>query len=211
MFGDPAENPWKWPVVPIGTVLSGKASNGFFAKREEYVKKGNASVIGVVDIVDRMYPRLDVLPQVIASQKDIQKYSVKYGDILFCRSSLVKAGIAKASIVPFEVEKNTMFECHVIRLPLDLSKCIPEFIQMQTTTSFFRNQVMAQSKTATMTTISQDGILKSQIIVPPFSRQKEFVSFIKQLDKSKVVGKIQQIPLEKITHSDILSWRFAVI
>ena len=186
MFGDPAENPWKWPVVPIETVLSGKASNGFFAKREEYVEKGNASVIGVVDIVDRMYPRLDVLPQVIASQKDIQKYSVKYGDILFCRSSLVKAGIAKASIVPFEVEKNTMFECHVIRLPLDLSKCIPEFIQMQTTTSFFRNQVMAQSKTATMTTISQGGILKSQIIVPPFSRQKEFVSFIKQLDKSKV-------------------------
>ena len=52
---------------------------------------------------------------------------------------------------------------------------------------YFRNQVIAQSKTATMTTIGQDGILKTEIILPPIEKQKEFYDFVKQVDKSKVV------------------------
>ena len=79
-----------------------------------------------------------------------------------------------------------LFECHVIRLPLDLQKCIPEFVQVLSTTDFFRRQVIAQSKTATMTTIGQDGILKSMIILPPIEQQREFLRFVEQTDKSKL-------------------------
>ena len=51
---------------------------------------------------------------------------------------------------------------------------------------YFRNQIIAQSKTATMTTIGQDGILKCNILLPPLELQKEFLTFIEQVDKSKV-------------------------
>ena len=105
--------------------------------------------------------------------------------MLFCRSSLVAEGIGKASIVPENTPTHILFECHVIRLPLDLTKCVPEFMQVQSTTDYFRNQVIAQSKTATMTTIGQDGILKTNIILPPIEKQKEYYDFIKQTDKSK--------------------------
>ena len=47
--------------------------------------------------------------------------------------------------------------------------------------------MIAQSKTATMTTIGQDGILKANIILPPIEKQQEFYSFVKKVDKSKVV------------------------
>ena len=107
--------------------------------------------------------------------------------MLFCRSSLVAEGIGKASIVPENTPENTLFECHVIRLPLDLKKCVPEFIQVLSTTDYFRKQIISQSKTATMTTIGQDGILKSTIILPPLEKQREFYAFVKQVDKSKVV------------------------
>ena len=186
MFGDPIINSFGWKIVNISEVVGGKVSNGFFSKRDDYCDDGNVSVLGVANIVNRMYSKVDELPKTNADLKDIEKYEVKYGDMLFCRSSLVAEGIGKASIVPEGVHDRVLFECHVIRLPLDLDKCVPEFMQTLSTMDFFRNQVIAQSKTATMTTIGQDGILKSNIILPPIEKQREFYDFIKQVDKSKV-------------------------
>ena len=186
LFGDPQLNPFKWNVVNISEVVGGKVSNGFFAKRDDYIDTGNVSVLGVANIVNRMYSKIDYLPRTNADDKDIEKFEVKYGDMLFCRSSLVAKGIGKASIIPEDVQGNVLFECHVIRLPLNLRKCVPEFMQTLSTMDYFRNQVIAQSKTATMTTIGQDGILKTEIILPPIEKQKEFYDFVKQVDKSKV-------------------------
>ena len=185
LFGDPYANPFTWNIVNISEVIGGKVSNGFFAKRDDYCEDGNVSVLGVANIVNRMYSKIDELPKTNADDTDIQKFEVKYGDMLFCRSSLVAEGIGKASIIPEDVHKNVLFECHVIRLPLDLRKCVPEFMQTLSTMDYFRNQVISQSKTATMTTIGQDGILKTNIILPPIDRQKEFYGFVKQVDKSK--------------------------
>ena len=188
MFGDPAINPMNWDKVNISEVVGGKISNGFFAKRDDYVDDGNVSVMGVAYVVNRMYSQWQDLPKTNGTDKDIEKFEVKYGDMLFCRSSLVAEGIGKASIVPEDVPKNTLFECHVIRFPLDLNKCVPEYMQVLSTTEFFRQQIIAQSKTATMTTIGQNGILKADIILPPLEKQKEFYAFIKQIDKSKLLS-----------------------
>lgn len=190
LFGDPERNPKKWPVVSITEIIQGKVSNGFFAKRNAYRTDGNVQVLGVANIVNRMYSNIEGLPRTNATQAEKEKYRVNYGDMLFCRSSLVAEGIGKASIVPQDTPQNVLFECHVIRLPLDLQKCVPEFVQTLSTTPYFRKQIIAQSKTATMTTIGQDGILKAAIILPPVELQQEFLRFVKQTDKSKFV--IQQ-------------------
>ena len=186
LFGDPMENPMGWDRVNISAVVGGKVSNGFFAKRDDYCDDGNVKVLGVAHVVNRMYSNVEDLPITNGTEADVAKYGVKYGDMLFCRSSLVAAGIGKASIVPKTTPDNVLFECHVIRLPLDLSKCVPEFMQVLSTTDYFRNQVIAQSKTATMTTIGQDGILKTDIILPPLELQKQFLKFVEQTDKSKL-------------------------
>ena len=142
-----------------------------------------------------MYSNIDLLPQTNGTDADISKYGVKYGDMLFCRSSLVAEGIGKASVVPKNTPNNVLFECHVIRLPLNLDKCVPEFMQVLSTTDYFRNQVISQSKTATMTTIGQDGILKTDIFLPPIELQEQFLHFVEQVDKSKLA--VQQ-SLEKL-------------
>ena len=186
LFGDPERNPKKWPVISITEIIRGKVSNGFFAKRDAYRNDGNVQVLGVANIVNRMYSNIEGLPRTNATQAEKEKYRVKYGDMLFCRSSLVAEGIGKASIVPQDTPQNVLFECHVIRLPLDQQKCVPEFVQALSTTPYFRKQIIAQSKTATMTTIGQDGILKAAIILPPVELQQEFLRFVEQTDKSKV-------------------------
>ena len=114
MFGDPEDNPHNWGKVYITEVVNGRVLNGFFAKRDEYSPSGNASILGVANVVNRMYSQCINLPHTYATDKDIKNFQVKYGDMLFCRSSLVAKGIGKASIVPQDVAPNTLFECHVI-------------------------------------------------------------------------------------------------
>ena len=189
MFGDPESNPQDWREDSISNVILGKVSNGFFAKKSEYNEEGNVSVLGVSNVVNRMYSNIESLPKANGTQEDIDKYSLKYGDILFCRSSLVAEGIGKASIVPECVPEKTLFECHVIRLQLDTKKVVPEYIQVLTTLPYFRNQVLASAKTVTMTTIGQEGILKCRIIIPPYKKQKDFLAFTRQLRET--IEKIQ--------------------
>lgn len=190
MFGDPTLNPKSWDEVNISEVLSGKVSNGFFAKRDDYTKNGNVSILGVANIVNRMYSKYINLPKTNVTESDIKKFQVQYGDLLFCRSSLVAEGIGKASVVPKDIPADILFECHVIRLPLNLKKCVPEYVQMLTTTNYYRNQILSHSKTATMTTIGQDGILKTNILLPPLKLQQQFLNFIKKVNKQKLT--IQQ-------------------
>lgn len=83
LFGDPKLNPKKWDVVNISEVVGGKVSNGFFAKRDDYCDDGNIRVLGVANIVNRMYSNLEDLPRTNADDKDIEKFEVKYGDMLF--------------------------------------------------------------------------------------------------------------------------------
>ena len=187
MFGDPVMNPMGWDIKQLGEVLSSKASNGFFAKNEQYSNDGNSQVMWISDVVNRMYSNIDGLKRISVNEIDITKYSVSYGDILFCRSSLNVDGIGKASMVPKNVPTRTLFECHVIRTSLNLSICLPEFIQVLTTMSSFRNQIMMKAKTATMTTISQDGVVSNMIYLPPLSLQNRFAEIVKEIDKRNVV------------------------
>ena len=74
-------------------------------------------------------------------------------------------------------------------------------ILTKTTTDYFRNQVIAQSKTATMTTIGQDGILKTDIILPPLELQKQFLEFVEQTEKSKLAVQQSIAELEELKKS----------
>lgn len=168
--------------------MSAQASNGFFAKPADYSDDGNAGIICVGDVVNRKYSNIEHLRRANADDKQFNKFRVKYGDMLFCRSSLVKEGIAKASILPQNCPDDLLFECHVIRIPLDMDKVVPEFMQAFSTTEYFRGQMMDKSKTATMTTIGQKDVITGVIYVPPMELQKQFVVFSQQSDKSKYVA-----------------------
>lgn len=201
MFGDPQSNCYNWKIVPLKDVMVGGALNGYFTKPQNYDIEGNVGVICVSDVVNRKYTNVNALRRAFASEKDLQKYCVKYGDMLFCRSSLVKEGIGKASIIPPHTENDILFECHVIKITLDMSRVIPEYLQALSITDFFRIQVIRQSKTATMTTIGQKDIASVNILLPPMELQKRFTEFSAQIDKSKMAVQKSLDELETLKKS----------
>ena len=180
MFERPS---YEQKYVKLESVLRKPASNGFFARRADYSDAGNVYILGVANAVNRMYSKVDNLPKTNASLKDIEKHSLSYGDMLFCRSSLVPEGIGKASIVPIGVRPQTLSECHIIRVPLNLDVCIPEFMQVQTSMEHFRKQVISKAKTATMTTIDQKSLLQCDVFLPPIEEQRTYLAFVQQVDK----------------------------
>lgn len=200
MFGEPSVNSKHWKESRLEDVIIGKASNGFFAKPEKYSNDGEIGVICVGDVVNRKYSNIKNLRRINMDKASFKKYKVTYGDILFCRSSLVKEGIAKASIVP-KNSKNEVFECHVIRIKLDTNILIPEYMQAMSTTDYFRNQMIRMSKTATMTTIGQKDIISSSVLVPPIEIQNQFVDFATQVDKSKLAVQQSLKELETLKKS----------
>lgn len=184
MFGDLNHNP-SYPVVNLKSLIIGSPSNGFFASKELYDKNGKVNLVGVKEVVGNLYTNIYDTPKLNIDDSTLKKYLIEYGDMLFCRSSLVKSGIAKASIVPKSNNKSYIFECHTIKIKLNQQLCIPEFMQVQSEQTYFRNQVIKNSKTATMTTISQQGIVDTKVLLPPVSIQEEFTKFLSQINKLK--------------------------
>ena len=72
---------------------------------------------------------------------------------------------------------------------VDLNKINPIFLQVQSTTGYFRNQIVSNTKTSTMTTIGQDGIVNNSIILPPISLQTQFASIITKIEEQKALVK----------------------
>ena len=184
LFGDLNHNP-SYPVVNLKSLIIGSPSNGFFASKELYDKNGKVNLIGVKEVVGNLYTDIYDTPKLNVDESTLKKYLIDYGDMLFCRSSLVKTGIAKASIVPKSNNKSCIFECHTIKIKLNQQLCIPEFMQVQSEQTYFRNQVIKNSKTATMTTISQQGIVDTKVLLPPLAFQQEFTKFLSQINKLK--------------------------
>ena len=180
-----AESRSKWPMVHLRDVCFGRASNGYFARQSEYNSDGNARIVSVTDVVNRTYVNIDGLQRISMSSKDLSRFSLKYGDMLFCRSSLVKEGIGKAAIIAPSEINDCVFECHLIKISLDTNICHPVFMEHLSWAAEFRKQIMGNSKTTTMTTISQDGILNVSIPLPPLSLQREFVAIAERADAAK--------------------------
>ena len=184
MFGDLNHNPLH-PVVNLKNLIIGSPLNGFFASKELYDKNGKVKLVGVKEVVGHLYTNICDTSKLDVDDSILEKYLIDYGDMLFCRSSLVQSGIAKASIVPKLNNKSCIFECHIIKIKLDQQLCIPEFMQVQSEQAYFRNQVIKNSKTATMTTISQQGIVDTKVLLPPLAFQQEFTKFLSQINKLK--------------------------
>lgn len=189
MFGDPMTNPMGWKVCKLSELIESRPNNGIFVKNDSY-GAGNARVIWISDFINNMYVNTDCLKQIYASDEELKKYKVQYGDVLFCRSSLNYEGVGKVSCVPKSIPDHTLFECHIIKLSLNTERLLPEFFQIQSVLPYFRHQIFKHAKTATMTTISQSGVTDCWVIVPPIQLQKKFVNIVSNFTDLKLYQKI---------------------
>jgi type I restriction enzyme, S subunit len=164
----------------FGDVFIMPLANGVF----EY--NGNYGEGTPVIWVDNLYHTVSVetgnLRRAKLDEKNIAKYEVVPGDLLFTRSSLVQEGVGQVNIVPTLSERTT-FECHIIRARVNPKEVNPYYIVELYRSTYGRSLIMQKAKTATMTTIAQEDISDLLCPIPPLVEQTLFARTMNRYEK----------------------------
>jgi len=156
----------------LGELTTGKTNNGLFRKNDEY--GGSVPVAWVGELFrGNKISFSEGANRIDPTEKEIDAYGLKYGDLLFCRSSLRLEGIGFNNIYLGDND-NALFECHLIRMSPCLEKVNPVFLNYQLRMPGIRARIFQQAKTSTMTTIDQAGLSRIKVFVPPLDLQEEF-------------------------------------
>jgi len=203
MFGDQSTNPKGWTIGTIRDVVRdvhyGTSRPAVSGGRYNYLRMNNITYDGHLDINN--------LKQIDIPDSEFPKCSVQKGDVLFNRTNS-KELVGKTCV--YDLDETMVVAGFIIRVRVN-EKMLPEFLVTYLNTSYSKQMLVSMCKAAIgQANINAQEMQDIPIYIPPIELQNQFVSFIRQLDKSKVVGKMQRISLEKIAHGDILSWRLAL-
>ncbi|MGY3824032.1 restriction endonuclease subunit S [Acinetobacter haemolyticus] len=164
----------------LNLTLDQALNNGVFNDQNKAGK--GYKLINVLDMyIDRDIDetRLSLLD---LSQQEFERNKVKYGDIFFTRSSLVKEGIAHSNVY-LGNSNDITYDGHLIKLSPNLEQTNPIFLNYGLKTSKVRKQLIQGGKTATMTTIGQKEIASTTIDIPSLQEQTKIATFLSAVDE----------------------------
>lgn len=187
MFGDPVTNPMGWEKATLGELAVTKPNNGVFRKNPDYSESRDLGlpVVWVAELFRGNMIDTSNSRRLEATAKEIDKYGLRCGDILFCRSSLKLDGIAFNNVYLGKTNQ-ALFECHLIRISPKTDICDPMFLNLQLRSAPMRAVLKLKSKTATMTTIDQRALSSVEVVLPPLDIQLSYAAVVDSVERQKV-------------------------
>ncbi len=186
IFGDPATNPKKWPVVYLDEVIS-DTRNGLYKPAEFYgsgisilkmfnIQNGelNLSRVDFIDVTDDEY----------------EAYRLNPGDVLINRVNTPEL-VGKCAVITEEVGK-AVFESKNIRMRVRTNLVTPEFIAAYLNSPFGHGSLRSGVKHAIgMATINNADLRSTRVFLPPIDAQKKWsgaVSRVRSLTKMSAIS-----------------------
>lgn len=182
MFGTFPTNEKKWETGIIKDLVnevrygsSRKAAEGNSGKYP-YLRMNNITYNGELDLTDTK--TIDI------PDKELDKCTVRRGDLLFNRTNS-KELVGKTCV--YNRDEIMVLAGFVVRVRLN-KKALPEFVSAFLNTDFSKKMLLNKCKTAIgQANINAQELQSIGIYIPPIEKQKKFVSFKAQVDKSKAV------------------------
>ena len=204
MFGDPADNHHGYDVCSLGEVLSVEPSNGLYKPQKDYITDGTGTPIIRIDSFRSEGPDFASLKRLSCSEAELGRYEVVENDIVINRVNSVGC-MGKTMIVP-HVPEPTVYESNMMRLHSDETVMAPAFLCAQMVSDYSKDYFESNAKRAIgQASINQKDVKSLPVVVPPLDAQERYLSFSRQVDKSRFVvlnGKISRIQLisRRIAH-----------
>lgn len=183
----------EWKESPLGELLSFK--NGYNAEKVQY---GNGiKFINVLDIIQNDFITYDrIIGSVEIPAKDFQKNEVKYGDILFQRSSETREEVGQTNVY-LDREKSATFGGFVIR-GRPLTNFDSVFLNLMLKTSKARRDITSRSGGSTRYNIGQESLEDALVsVAPTVPEQQKIADFLTAVD-----GRIAQLSRKKALLED---------
>ncbi len=113
-----------WTSRRFDELLSEPLRNGIYKKKEFHGR--GVKIVNMGELFAHEFLSNQEMKRLELTERELAKYLVQDGDLLFARRSLVLEGSGKCSLVVTPSEKIT-FESSIIRARLNLAKAIPRF------------------------------------------------------------------------------------
>jgi type I restriction enzyme, S subunit len=197
-----SEVPARWRLTTIGEIAREKPNNGIFRKNPEYLTNGSEGlpVVWVEELFRGNSIHTKDSRRVTATKSEIEKYGLKHGDVLFCRSSLKLDGIAFNNVY-LEEDDAALFECHLIRVSPNLEDVSPVFLNWLLRSPQVRAVAKSKSKTATMTTIDQQSLVSIPILLPPLAEQRRIAEVLDRAEALRAKRRATLAQLDSLSQS----------
>jgi type I restriction enzyme S subunit len=171
LFGDPASNPKAWPVRFVADLVV-DIRNGLTRRRKEPAM-GSDIVLRLRDIRSGWIDFSDV-NRITLTKEEAGRYGASVGDLLFIRVNGNPNYVGRCAVFQGHYEP-VYFNDHIMRIAVERSIITGSFLAYALSTSYGKDKVAMHRKTsAGQHTISQEGLGRIPIPVPPLGLQQKF-------------------------------------
>jgi type I restriction enzyme S subunit len=181
MFGDPVDNPLGWKKKQLQEIVTDDCTISYGIVQTGDAQKEGVPVFRPVDIVNRI-PKLEELKKTTKEISDKYKRTILKGREMLIT---VRANIGDTCIVGEEFKG-----CNVGRgiVPIRTREdvIILEFLKHLIDSRHLNDEIKSKAKGITLIQLNMEDLREVELILPPIEKQKSFVAFTKQVDKSKV-------------------------
>lgn len=183
MFGDMYLNSKGWPEAKLESMADGVSgiTKGRKTKAEDLTEVPYMAVSNVKD----GYIDWTTVKTIEATQQEIEQYRLLADDVLMTEGGDPDK-VGRGAIIKEPLE-NCIHQNHIFRVRLDESMILPEFfaeyLQHQRSKRYFLG---CAKQTTGIASINMTQLRALPVLMPPLSKQEEFVLFKAQVNKSKV-------------------------
>ena len=179
MFGNPIDNEKGFAIKCLGDIANsvnyGTSSPAVEGGKYTYLRMNNLTYNGYLDLTD--------IKSIDVPEKDLDKYIVRKGDILFNRTNS-KELVGKTAL--FDLDKEMIIAGYIIRVRININEVIPIYVVRYMNTAFMKSYFANLCKGAVnQANINSKELKAIPIPVPPLSLQQEFASKIEAIEKQK--------------------------
>ena len=151
-------------------------------------RRGNDSdgsiVLRLVEL-QRNYIDYSNVNKIILKDNEKKENLLAEGDILFARVNGNPDNVGRCAYYK-DIGEDVYHNDHIIRVKFDLHKINPIYLCTLLNDEYGRKEFKNKIKTsAGQYTISQDGVERVKIPLPPIELQNQFADIVKQIDKQK--------------------------
>ncbi|SCW34371.1 type I restriction enzyme, S subunit [Eubacterium ruminantium] len=182
LFGNPVINDKGWNTDSCKNLMS-KIGSGATPKggRESYCDEG-ISLIRSMNVYNNRFEYKDLAHITDEQAKQLDNVTIEKSDVLL---NITGASVARCCVVPDDLLPARVNQhVSIIRCKKSL---LPEFVCSMFTEDNYQRLLwnIATAGGATREAITKQQIEELKLIVPPIDLQKQFMDFVKQIDKSK--------------------------
>lgn len=136
------------------------------------------------------------------SEKEVRDLTLKQGDVLVIRSNGSIDLVGRSAVVS-EKYAGYVFAGYLIRLEVDYSKILPEYISLALSTPFVRNQIQLRGKsTSGVNNINSHEIQDLDIPIATLEKQSQILEEIKKIES--IIKHVKSAILEARKESENL-------